>query len=483
MDILQDFIKSLAKEELKSYKLYTKRTHNFESRKDVELFESIKKNGDESDSFHHKAIYKKTKPDTKYYRLKNKITDDLGVVLTNLNHRKSEIDVLHLLALAKIFNQKKQYPLSFHYLKLAERKAIDKEDYSLLEAIYEQMIRLSMLNIEITPTDIIVKRNENSQRLRLLQDLENNLAVLSYEVKTTQNLTPKKAIVDWLKQTLKSTLKLSYVQNSPHLRIKVFQNLSRLMLLLKDYDSLERYLKTCLIEFETDHLFNKNTHDVKIQLLVYLCNASFMLQKYNQSLEYAVVLHNSLEQFDKSQYNQYIFYYYNILVNNYTETNLEKAVETLNEAQQQSVIKNNPAHYFYVLNNLAISYFDLKKYKLAGKLFSQMYVSQNYKVIDINFKVKLSIFELINKIELGDYEICLKQLLNIKKTISEIKDKDSVKYDNALLNILEEFLNQTDMLWRPMKPAILAFIKKYGEIENQSEWIKYTRWLSSKANI
>ena len=109
MDILQDFIKSLAKEELKSYKLYSKRTHNFENRKDIELFESIKKNSEESDVFHHHAIYKKTKPDTKYYRLKNKITDDLGVVLTNLNHRKPEIDVLHLLALAKIFNQKKQF--------------------------------------------------------------------------------------------------------------------------------------------------------------------------------------------------------------------------------------------------------------------------------------------------------------------------------------------------------------------------------------
>ena len=44
MDILQDFIKSLAKEEIKSYKLYSKRTHNFDIRKDIELFDSIKKN-------------------------------------------------------------------------------------------------------------------------------------------------------------------------------------------------------------------------------------------------------------------------------------------------------------------------------------------------------------------------------------------------------------------------------------------------------
>lgn len=483
MDILQDFIKSLAKEELKSYKLYTKRTHNFDDRKDVELFDSIKKNVDESDAFHHKAIYKKAKPDTKYYRLKNKITDDLGVVLANLNHRKPEIDALHLLALAKIFNQKKQFSLSLHYLKLAERKAIDKEDYALLEAIYEQMIRLSMQNIEIAPTQIIEKRNENSQRLKLLQDLENNLALLSHEVKTSQNLTPKATMTEWLNQTLKSTLKLSYVKNSPHLRIKVFQNLSRLLLLLKDYKSLEFYLRTCLTEFENDNLFNKNTHEVKLQLLVYLSNASFMLEKHKQSLEYATELYTSLQQYDKVQYNQYIFYYYNILVNNYSKTNLEKAVETLNDAQLQPVIKNNPTHYFYVLSNLAISYFDLKKHKLAGKLFSQMYISQNYKIVDTNFKIKILIFELVNKLELEDYDVCIKQLANIKKLISEIKDKDSVKYDLALIKLIEGFLTQQDIRWRPMKSFIVAFIKKHEAEIDQSGLINYTNWLSSKVNL
>ena len=38
---------------------------------------------------------------------------------------------------------------------------------------------------------------------------------------------------------------------------------------------------------------------------------------------------------------------------------LEKAVDTLLNAQQQEVIKNNSTNYFYVLNNLAITYFGL----------------------------------------------------------------------------------------------------------------------------
>ncbi len=480
MDILQDFIKSLEKEELKSYKLYTKRSHNFDNRKDIELFESIKKNTEEPDSFHYSALYKKGKPDTKYYRLKNKITDDLGIVLTNLNHRKAEIDALHLLALAKLFNQKKQYVLTYHYLKLAERKASGKEDFALLEAIYEQMIRLSLHHVELSPSDIITKRNENSKRLLLLQELENNLAILSHEVKTTQNLTPKKAFTDWLHQTLKSTLKLSYVKNSPQLRIKLFQNLSRLLLLLKDYNSLEQYLKNCLTEFETDKLFSKQTHDIKVQLLVYLGNASFVLEKYTQSLHYAQVLFSCLNEFDKVQYNNYIFYYYNILVNNYSKTNVDKAIHTLIEAQLQPVIKTNATHYFYVLSNLATSYFDAKKYKLASKLFSQMYVSQSYKAFDASFKLKISVFELINKLELDDYDVCLKQLNQIQKSMLDLKDKESIKMENELLKLIEFYLTQEDVKWRPLKAKIILFAKKYPADGLSSGLINYTNWLTTK---
>ena len=480
MDILQDLIKSLEKEELKSYKLYTKRTHNFNDRKDIELFESIKKQPDESDKFHFNTVYNAPKPDTKYYRLKNKIADDIGIILSNLNHKKSEIDVLHLVGLAKIFIGKQQYSLAIHYLKLAERRAIEKEDYALLEAIYEQMVRMSIQNTEESPTKIIEKRNENSQRLKLLQDLENNLAVLSYEVKTTQNLTSKKEITSWLNHTLKNTIKLSYVKNSAQLRIKIFQNVSRLMLLLKDYASLETYLKSCLVEFENDKLFTKQTHEIKLQLLVYLCNASYMLDKHTQAIQYANVLHKAIFEFDKVLYNQYVFYYYNILVNNYSKTNIAKAIDTLEAAQNEKQIKNNPNQYFYVLNNLAILNFDLKKFKQASKFFSQMYVSQNFKTFDISFVVKLYVFELINRLELEDYEHCDKQLNQLYKLIDDVKEKDSIKIDLSILEIINQFLNKHENRWRPLKSNIQTFVKKFQENKDGTGIINYVQWIESK---
>lgn len=480
MDILQDLIKSLEKEELKSYKLYTKRTHNFNDRKDIELFDSIKKQPEETDKYHFNAIYKAQKPDSKYYRLKNKIGDDIGIVLSNLNHKKSEIDVLHLVGLAKVFISKQQFNLALHYLKLAERRAIEKEDYAMLEAIYEQMVRMSIQNTEESPKKIIEKRNENSQRLKLLQDLENNLAVLSHEVKTTQNLTSKKEIATWLSHTLKTTIKLSYVKNSAQLRVKIFQNVSRLMLLLKDYTSLETYLKSCLVEFENDKLFNKQTHEIKLQLLVYLCNASYMLNKHSQAIQYANVLHKATFEFGKVLYNQYIFYYYNILVNNYSKTNIAKAIDTLEAAQNEKQIKNNPHQYFYVLNNLAILNFDLKKFKQTSKFFSQMYISQNFKSLDISFIVKLYLFELINRLEMADYEQCEKQITHLYKIIDDVKEKDSIKIDLAVLDLIHLFIHKHETRWRPLKTNIQLFIKKFQENKTDMGIINYVQWIEAK---
>ncbi len=480
MDILQDLIKSLEKEEIKSYKLYAKRTHNFEVRKDIELFDSIKKQSEESDKYHFKALYEGSKPDTKYYRLKNKIADDIGMILSNLNHKKPETDVLHLVGLAKIFVRKQQYHLALHYLKLAERRAIEKEEYAMLEAIYEQMVRLGIQNPEENPLKIIEKRNENSQRLKLLQDLENNLAILSHEVKTTQNLTTKKEITAWLSHTLKNTIKLSYVKNSSQLRIRIFQNMSRLMLLLKDYTSLEAYLKSCLLEFEKDKLFNRHTHEIKLQLLVYLCNASYMLNNHAQAIQYAEVLHKTLFEFDKILYNQYIFYYYNILVNNYSKTNIAKAIDTLEAAQNEKQIKSNPTQYFYVLNNLAILNFDLRKFKQASKFFSQMYVSQNFKSFDKSFVIKLHTFELINRLELQDYELCDKQLYHLYKLVDEVKEKESIKIDIAILNLIHDFLHKHENRWRPLKLAIQAFVKKFQNQNDGAGLINYSQWLESK---
>jgi tetratricopeptide (TPR) repeat protein len=205
-----------------------------------------------------------------------------------------------------------------------------------------------------------------------------------------------------------------------------------------------------------------------------------MLDKHTQAIEFANILHKAIFEFDKALYSQYIFYYYNILVNNYSKTNIAKAIDVLEAAQNEKQIKNNPQQYFYVLNNLAILNFDLKKFKQASKFFSQMYVSQNFKTFDISFVVKLYVFELINRLEMEDYEQCEKQLTQLYKLIDDVKEKDSIKIDLAILDIINQFLNKYDNRWRPLKSSVQAFTKKYSENKEGAGIINYAQWIDSK---
>lgn len=480
MDVLQNIIKTLEKEEIKSFKLYAKRTHNFEDRKDIELFDSVKAFPDWSDTQHFKNIYKSDKADSRYYRLKNKITDDVGVVLSALNRNEKEIEALHLLIIAKIFHKKEQFQLSQHYLKLSEKKAIQQEDYSTLEIVYELFIQLSLHSIKESPEKYIKKREENSKRLALLQDLENNLALLSHKLKTTQNLAVNESFKAWLKDTLQKTQKLSYVKNSATLRLKVFQNICRLLLLTQDYVSLEKYLLKSNEEYIKEGVFNKDNHEIKVQLYIYLCNASYILQKHHQALSFAKELLNALQEYNKLLYEKYLFYYYNILVNNYSKTSTEKAIETLEEAKKQVVIKNNSNNLGFVLLNLAITHFDIHKNKLASKYLVQLYVSDAFKNYDAAFQLKVSIFELSNKVESGEMEQAEKLCNSIYKKLDDIKDKDALKIEIAVLDILQSFISGESPTWRSHKKIIVGFIKKYPADEAYSTIINYSKWLESK---
>ncbi len=480
MDILQNIIASLEKEEIKSYKLYTRRTHDFENRIDIELFDSIKKNPDWDDARHAKLIYQSGKSDSRYYRLKNKISDDIGVVLSNLNRNEKNIEALHLLIIARIFYKKNELTLAQHYLRLSEKKASAQEDFAILESIYELFIQLSLQHIKESPEAYIQRREENSNRLALLRELENNFSLLSWKLKTTQNLAITKSFKAWMHATLEKTRRMEYVKNSATLRFKVFQNICRLLLLSQDYTALESYLLQSASDFEKDHLFNEGTHEIKIQLYVYMCNASYVLKKYEQALHYAGFLQLALQEYRRLWYEKYVFYYYNILVNNYSKTNPAKALDTLEEARRQPVIRDTPNYFGFVLLNLAITHFDMHQHRMAGKCLVQLYVSEAFKNYDEAFRVKISVFELCNKIESNELELAEKLSMTISKKLGELKNKETLAVEIAVLKLIGLYLNSESLSWRPLKEKIRAFHKKFADNEQLQTIINYGDWLGSK---
>jgi len=55
-----------------------------------------------------------------------------------------------------------------------------------------------------------------------------------------------------------------------------------------------------------------------------------------------------------------------------------------------------------------------------------------------------------------------------------------LKIDLAILEIINQFLNKHEYRWRPLKPSIQTFVKKFQEDKAGSGIINYTQWIESK---
>ena len=146
---LDTIVQSLSKEEIRFFKLFVKRTDN-KNRKDVDLFNLMRrKNGD----YTTKDALKKLKTNrNNYYQVKNRLYHELNnsMVWQHIwkdNQSKSFSFVL----LARVYKNRGELGLAFHYLQKAEKEAIDSELYEVLSIIYSEILQLSheLISIDV----------------------------------------------------------------------------------------------------------------------------------------------------------------------------------------------------------------------------------------------------------------------------------------------------------------------------------------------
>ena len=86
-------------------------------------------------------------------------------------------------------------------------------------------------------------------------------------------------------------------------------------------------------------MFNRSNHNDKLTILTYLTNCLYKNNKHKKSLEYAEQLLISMNEYDGFLHDKYLFYYYNSYVANYSKIDSEKALEYINKAAENNVIK------------------------------------------------------------------------------------------------------------------------------------------------
>ncbi len=482
MDILNQIVEVLNKEEIRFYKLFALRQQGNSERKDLFLLDALRKNPDASDE----KIFRKLYPDgdkNAYYRLRNRLLEDINRSLM-LQHYEDEelLLIFHQLTVVRIYTAKNQYQLAFHFLRKAEQKALKTENHEILDIIYGEFIRLSNELMVINPETYVSLRRKNSETLNRLRQMDDLLAVVSYRLKITQNFGEKQnSLMGILEETTNSFMQDAGLAASPRFRFKLYSLVSQMLLQKQDYASLEAYLKKTIAEFTTEHLFNKTNHEIKLQMLTYLVNSLFKTGKIDESLQYSDALHDAMLEFNSLHFERFEIFYYNSLVNNYSTFDIPKAISILQDLLQNKNLRKVPFYELFVYLNLATSYFDLHQYNQAIRHLSKAYLIDSYKKADASLKFKIAVAELIIRYENGDLDFWhYRKDQIVRENQAELDDDKHLK-EKELLKILIKAAAEPDGIKsRKLRPSIETYLKVWENSEQESEVIRYLNWLRDK---
>ena len=436
---LNTIVQSLTKEEVRFFKLFLKRTES-KNRKDVDLFDYMKrKKGD----FTTKDILKKleTNPNN-YYQIKNRLYHELNnSMVWQYIWKDKQSKSFSFVLLSRVYKNKGELELSLHYLKKAEKEAIDSELFEVLSIIYSEIIQLSHELISIDVDHYIELKRNNIKILSEIDEMDLLLAKIMYDIRTKQNFGKSDiSLVKLIKTKYGKISKEKNLVSSTRFRIRLFKMYSRLLLQERDYQSLEKFLIESNNEFGKDKLFNRSNHNEKLTLLTYLTNCLYKTKKYKQSLKYSEQLLISMKEYDSFLYDKYLFYYYNMLVLNYAKTDKKKALDYLNKASKSEAIKRLPSYNAFIYLNRSLIYYYEDNYKESQKNIARLIMQEDFLLLDKSFQLKILVTELMIRISISNKNLDNKfkdikknyksLLVHINRVIDEkiSKNTDSLDY-------------------------------------------------------
>lgn len=481
MNVLQNIILSMTKEESRFFKLFASRTNNNKERKDLLLYNQIKKGQEFKEDLFCNLHYQNNK--NAYYRLKNRLLEEINksLMLQYLDN-ESDLVLVKYITISRLLKSKGKYQTALEFLKKAEKKGAQIEAFEMLNIIFNEIIKLSHDTSNIDVVNYIQKRKKNNQARNKIQEIDDVLAAVMYRLKTAQNFSGKNApILKLLEKTIGDFSKSKEVKKSAKLRIKIYQAVSRILVQKHDFIALEEYLLHTFNEFNNDNLFNKERHEIKLRILTYLINSLFKNNKITASLKTTEQLHEAMKEYDGFLYDKYLFYYYNSLVINYSKSDKDKAIEILLKAKQEKIIKESDYNYFFVYSNLALLYFGKQQFKPAIKHLSRIILHKNFYDFAISFQIKILTAELIIRYEIKDFDNLEQRIKQIKKEYHKILSKKEFFRDKLLMQIIGNLIYTNNIKSNTKIQKDIKLLLEnisYKEAE-ETDVINYNQWLQN----
>lgn len=488
MQILNELVVSLSKEEARYFKLFISKYATDDARKDETLFDYIRKSGDGySDDAIITKLYGKGNPSA-FYRLKNRLIGLLSQSLVLQYIDENDNIAYQHLQIARHCLGKRLFQPALYFLKKAEKQAEVIENYELLDIVYGEYIRLSREVTGIDPESYIEKRKANQERLTELRRIDDIVAVVSHRLKLSQNFSVgREPVVKLLEKITKTySANNTAIETSPRLMVGMFRAVTQILLQKHDYLALEQYVADAQNNFIRLGLFAKGHKEMYLQMLVYRINALLKLRNFDEAKTLAKTLKDALSGGTGGPgisytnfFNKYIFFYYNAMVNIYSETDIDKAIKEIEFMQTQTNLKKLDFYALFVPLNLAILWFGKQNYRQSVRYFNELYQTEGYTKSATDLQLKIAVAELIVRYETNDFDYLQYRLNQVRKTFKELLKQEPYAREKEFMAILSDLMESPIL---KSNKKLLVRINNFVATPEATDGqvISYTDWLHEK---
>jgi len=484
---LTTIINTLNKEEIRSFKLYSSRISTGDGdNKTVRLFDLIKYDKvDEFDNEVVKLLFPKGNINA-YYRLKNRLINDIEQSLLLIHRSKDDrFNIYKLIELANVFRYKSNYQVAFNYLQKAEKKAKQSEHLDLLNIIYDEINALAKDFYKIDPEIYITKKKENASAHSEKLQSEYLISTVSYKL-VNSNYDFKTTDLQQELEEIQNTLALDpAVTQSLDVQFSVHKVIRTSLLQQKDWASLEKYLTDTYHEFEKNKFFNKKYFENKFTILNWIVNVSSINLKFEQSQKYAEILKDNLEKFNKKFYHKYLWMYHQSrVINGSFLGNNEDVTKFLEDIKANPKLKGTNFYDFFIHVNLAVGYFNAKKFDEGLKSLIPVLQGDTYSGLSKSLQLSINLVNLILHYANGDTIYLVNKISEIRRSFRKELKLESFAREKALISIIRSMATSADgHKSKRIRQQIQDFVDTSPKFEpGSNEAISYRLWLESIVN-
>jgi hypothetical protein len=471
LDILEKIIHSLTSDEVRRLKILSNRFKAEDEKKLLTLFDIIRsdKFGDEETGIVIELYGgNNAQIRNRYYRLRNKLLENIEKSLTFYHFKyKDSIHAYYDIQLTIMFRERGGYQLALYFLKKAEKKAKELDQFNILEQIYHEYTLLAMKDIDINIEEVLERRRSNMEKVKIHRRNSEAIAILTQQLKRSNFSREKASILDFLEKTKKNIEASADIFHSTEGKIQIFRTVSALLLQKEAYDQLVTFTRKTIDDLEKGNQFNNDNHAERLLMRLWLINGLFKTCRFQETEAQLEVFEKEMVMFRKQNYFTYLFHYTNVRINvlKCLGKNAE-AGKLIQEALETRELRAEPEHEAYLMRSQADYQFLQGDY--AGALESIAHVKrlEGYESMTHETKLFLDVFELAVKLEAGDFSFVADGHSRLKKAYRKLMKDER----HARVSLFVELLTKVSAaIEHGKKPALKGQLDKLKEMFHESE--------------